>query len=87
MNTIVEVVKANVPDDDTRYLIYETIFVAFEQEDWDTQRECIGIDPVFDRLIPDEDDDDMDDDDMDDDDENDDDFDDDDMDDDDDDEG
>lgn len=31
---------------------YKIVLKAFEDNDWDTQEECRGLDPVFDSLLP-----------------------------------
>ena len=50
MDAVIKGVKANVPDDNARREIYQPIYDALTQSDWDTVDECIGQDPVFDKI-------------------------------------
>ena len=50
---IIESVMQNVDSKQIRKNIYITILRVMEDNDWDTQRECEGIDPVFDQLLKD----------------------------------
>jgi hypothetical protein len=47
---IIRAVSRAVPDKETRKRIYRPIIDAFEQDDWDTQDECLGKDIAYDEL-------------------------------------
>lgn len=51
MQPVIDALKAEVKDDATRKRIYLSIIPAFEQEDWDTQDECLGTDDEFDAAL------------------------------------
>lgn len=51
MQVIIESVKANVPNAIARRRIYDPIVRAFDDCDWDTHRECIGADPIWDDVL------------------------------------
>jgi hypothetical protein len=38
-------------DAPTRAKIYDAMIEAFENMDWDTQQECEGEDPVYDKVL------------------------------------
>jgi hypothetical protein len=40
-----------VPDLDARTTLHKMLIEAFEEHDWDTQNECLGIDPAFDYAL------------------------------------
>ncbi len=49
-----EVIKAvtdRVSSVEDRKAIYKKLIPAFEDQDWDTQDECMGEDPAFDAAI------------------------------------
>lgn len=48
---IVEVISELVEDSSVKREIYEKLIDSLEEQDWDTQEEALGIDPVFDRLL------------------------------------
>lgn len=48
---IIEAVQPAVPDEAARVAIYANIIPAFEDQDWDTQDECMGKDPAFDKAL------------------------------------
>jgi hypothetical protein len=48
---LIEVVKENVPDKQVRFKIYEAVYTAFQDLDWDTDYECAGMDDVFDDIL------------------------------------
>lgn len=48
---IISAVKPVVPDDALRQKIYAAIIPSFEDQDWDTQDECLGEDPAYDAAI------------------------------------
>ncbi len=50
MDLIIDAVKQNVPDKDTRKRIYEPIYQQMTSSDWDTQDECVGKDEAFDEI-------------------------------------
>lgn len=50
---VIETMQENVDDDETREAIYIDLIEAFEDADWDTLDECIGIDPVYDQILKD----------------------------------
>lgn len=43
--------KSIIADEQTRYQLYEGYVDAFENCDWDTLEECIGLDSAYNRLI------------------------------------
>ena len=51
MHAIIEVVKREVVDEGQRARIYPPIIEGFRREDWDTEDECRGVDPVFDEAL------------------------------------
>lgn len=48
---IIEAVQPAVHDEAAREAIYANIIPAFEDQDWDTQDECMGKDPAFDKAL------------------------------------
>ncbi len=48
---MVEAIDNYVPDAKTKRKLYRALIDALESEDWDTQDEVMGIDPIFDKLI------------------------------------
>lgn len=54
MRAVIEVVKKEVPNAGKRMRIYRKILSAMEDEDWDTQGECEGLDIVFDEILEEE---------------------------------
>lgn len=51
MGDIIEVISNEVPKGSTRFRIYTKIIKAMEVHDWDTQDECVGVDPEFDEAL------------------------------------
>jgi hypothetical protein len=51
---IIRSVKRNVPDTKKRKNIYKATIRAFRDGDWDTEDECRGVDPVFDKALDEE---------------------------------
>ncbi len=51
MGDVIKAVRRHVPDQATREAIYRPIIEGMEDEDWDTQAECLGEDPAFDAVI------------------------------------
>ena len=50
MGGIIEAVKANVPDEETRVRIYRKVIDVLSDLDWDTKDECLGDDPAYDKI-------------------------------------
>lgn len=48
--TVIKAVKDRLPDD-KRKALYIELIGAFEDFDWDTQEECLGLDPVYDAAL------------------------------------
>lgn len=48
-NEIIKSLLKHVPDENTRYTIYCEIIPVFFDSDWDTENECVGLDPAYDR--------------------------------------
>jgi len=46
---IIEALKPTIPDAAMRQTVYEKLIPLFEDQDWDTQDECLGTDPAFDK--------------------------------------
>jgi hypothetical protein len=51
MRKIIETINKEIDDDSTRTRIYRVLIDEFENEDWDTQGECLGIDSAFDQAL------------------------------------
>lgn len=51
VGSLIGVLRANVPDGNDRHRIYLGLIAAFEEFDWDTQDECLEIDPEFDAAM------------------------------------
>lgn len=51
MDAIIKAVQPNVPDEAVRQAIYRPIIEALNEQDWDTQNECMGEDPAFDAAL------------------------------------
>ena len=51
MGKLIKVVKKNVPNDKVRGAIYREMIRSFQDGDWDTEDECIGKDPAFDKAL------------------------------------
>lgn len=49
--TVIRVLQHRVSDDKERELLHRDLITVFEDEDWDTQDECLGIDPAFDNAL------------------------------------
>ena len=49
MSEVIEALLQHVPDDEARNRIYTRLIPHFERHDWDTQDECRGLDPAFDK--------------------------------------
>ena len=48
---IIAAVKPHVADKDARKSIYRPIIEAFENDDWDTQDECLDEDEAYDEVM------------------------------------
>lgn len=48
---VIQAAKLRVEDYEARVAFYEEVIEAFEDEDWDTQDECLGEDPAFDEAL------------------------------------
>lgn len=51
---MIKAIQENVPDDDIRRVLYETLIDSLEDQDCDTLCECVGIDPVYDEFFDEE---------------------------------
>ena len=51
MSEIIAGCKKKKLDDKTRLTVYKICIDALEGEDWDTQDECIGEDPMYDNAL------------------------------------
>lgn len=49
--TMIQAIADNVKDKKVRKILYEKLISALENADWDTQNEAIGIDPIADKLL------------------------------------
>lgn len=49
--TVIEAVKPAIVDSGTREALYMKLIEAFEADDWDTQDECLGEDPAYDKAL------------------------------------
>ncbi len=48
---VIAVIKRAVKNERQRVNIYEKLIDAFEESDWDTQDECRGLDPAYDKAL------------------------------------
>lgn len=53
MGDCIKAIQMRVPDGAMRRAIYHEMIGAFEDHDWDTQDECMGVDPCFDQAMHD----------------------------------
>jgi hypothetical protein len=51
MDDIMDGMKKEIPDEETRVKVYKHIIKSMEMCDWDTQDECVGRDPAFDKAL------------------------------------
>lgn len=51
MTKVISSLQEHVPDGQARQEIYSVLIDAFEDQDWDTQSECMEIDPAFDAAL------------------------------------
>ena len=54
MNGLIRTLNFVGVDADTREKIYEKMLRVLEDQDWDTQEDCVGEDPVYDSVLRDE---------------------------------
>jgi len=48
---IISAAQKAIPDEKKRKSFYESIIPIFENEDWDTEDECLGEDTAFDKAL------------------------------------
>ena len=48
MSEVIKTISKEIKDPLVRKKIYVGLIDAFENHDWDTQDECLGVDPAFD---------------------------------------
>jgi len=48
---LIEVLVVEVPNEEARVRIYKKVIDVCEDADWDTQGECRGLDPAYDRAL------------------------------------
>jgi hypothetical protein len=48
---IIDAAKEAIPNKKKRVVFYESTISAFEDEDWDTENECLGSDVAFDEAL------------------------------------
>ena len=48
---VIAAIKPEVEDEEKRVGIYKKLIAAFEESDWDTQDECRGEDPAYDKAL------------------------------------
>jgi len=51
MEEVIRKMMADLVPDDTRKLIYGILIPAMREMDWDTEVDCMGVDPVYDNLL------------------------------------
>jgi len=51
MEKVIGQLQQHMPDEQARREVYGALIEAFEGMDWDTQDECMGVDPVFDATL------------------------------------
>lgn len=49
-NDLIDAAKKYIPKENRREF-YKKMINSFEDCDWDTQNECLGNDPIYDKLI------------------------------------
>lgn len=50
MDGVIDAAKQFVPDDQQRKKFYYKIIETLKDQDWDTEDECLGDDPVYDEI-------------------------------------
>lgn len=48
--SVIESLKSNIKDKNTRKEIYRDLIDAFQDHDWDNLDECLGEDPAYDEI-------------------------------------
>lgn len=48
---VIHAIKVHIEDFEERVDIYYDLIEAFEDADWDTQDECLGDDPAYDKAL------------------------------------
>jgi hypothetical protein len=48
---VIEILQKEMTDDAVRQRIYERLIPAFQNQDWDTEMECVGTDPAYDAAL------------------------------------
>lgn len=51
MSTIIEQAMKYIPFEKNRTGFYREVIKPMENADWNTEEECLGIDPCFDQLL------------------------------------
>ena len=51
MGMVITAARRHILNDDDRYSFYQWVIPDFENYDWDTQNECMGDDPMFDKAL------------------------------------
>lgn len=51
MEGIIRKLPVVVPDNGQRQRVYVVLIHEMRQEDWDTEDECVGVDPAFDAAL------------------------------------
>lgn len=50
-SSVIYAVKPRITEEAKRKDLYKELIAAFEGADWDTQDECMGEDPAYDRAL------------------------------------
>lgn len=48
---IIKAMQASVPDATLRQDIYEKLIPILQDQDWDTEEDCLGADPAYDAAL------------------------------------
>lgn len=51
MTDVMMAMKSGKVPDETRKLVYGILIPAMQNRDWDTEVDCMGVDPVYDNLL------------------------------------
>ena len=51
MSDVIKTLRQNVSDSASRQAIYYDLILSFDDQDWDTHDECVGVDPAFDAAL------------------------------------
>lgn len=49
--SIINTINANVKDDKVKETLYRNLINQFEDHDCDTMCECLGVDPIYDKVF------------------------------------